>query len=89
MNKKANTIIFLLAATVFNIIVTMICFFAMFFLFSRFLLPVMPEETIAWALPVLFALSIVGGVLVYRAAVKLMQKKVDVEKYFDPIFKRR
>ena len=89
MNKKANTILFILAATVFNIIVTVLCFLVILVLYSRFLYSIFPEESVAWALPVIFIASIVASFFVYRIVVKLIMKKVDMDKYFDPIFSRR
>jgi hypothetical protein len=89
MNKKANTIIFILAATGFNIIVTMLCFLLLLLFYSRFIFPLLPEESVAWALPGIFVGSIVASVLIYRLVVKLLMKKVEMEKYFDPIFGRR
>ena len=89
MSKKTNTLIFLLGATVVNIIITVICFLAFLVLFSRFLFPLFPEDSIAWVLPVIFVLSIVASVLIYRMMIKFLMKKVDMNKYFDPIFNRR
>jgi len=89
MNKKRNTIIFMIGATVFNIILTVICFLIMLVFYSQVLFPRLPEESVGWALPVIFVLSIVASVFIYRALIKILMKKVDVEKYFDPIFNRR
>ena len=89
MNKKRNTIIFLFAATVFNIIMTMLCFFALLVIYTRFLFSLLPEDSVAWALPVIFVLAIVASVFIYKFLIKVLMKKVEVEKYFDPIFNRR
>jgi len=89
MNKKANTIIFILAATVFNVLITMICFLLLIAIYSQFFFPILPQDSIAWALPVIFILAIVAAIFIYRALIKLLVKKVDMEKYFDPIFKRK
>ena len=88
MNKRVNTVVFIFAATVFNVIVTMACFLIMIVLYSQFLLPMLPEDSIAWALPVMFVFSIVAAIFIYRALIKLLAKKINVEKYFDPIFNR-
>ena len=90
MNKKTNTFLFILGGTVFNILVTVFCFFVFLFLYSRFLYPYLPENSIAWMLPVNFVASIVASFLIYRLVVfKVIMKKVDMEKYFDPIFGRQ
>ena len=88
MNKKTNTFLFILGGTVFNILVTALCFIAFLFIFSRFLYPHLPEESITWMLPVVFVASIVAAFFIYRKAIKMIMKKVDMEKYFDPIFGR-
>ena len=89
MSKKTNTLLFLLGGTVFNILITILFFFILFFIYGRFLFPVLPEDSAAWALPVIFVLSIVAAFFVYRQAVKLVSKKLDMEKNFDPLFGRR
>ena len=89
MNKKANTVIFILVATVFNIVMTMLCFLALLLIYSRLLFPILPGESLAWALPSMFILSIVACIFIYRGIVKVLVKKVEMEKYFDPIFNGR
>ena len=89
MNKTTNTIIFILVATVFNVILTIACFLVLLVLYSQILFPILPEESVAWALPILFVLSIVASLIIYRLLIKLLMKKVDMDKYFNPIFTRR
>ena len=89
MNKKTNTLIFILVATVVNVILTIVCFLVLLLIYSQLIFPMLPEESVAWALPILFVLSIVASLIIYRLLIKLMMKKVDMDKYFDPIFGRR
>ena len=89
MSKKTNTLLFILGGTVFNVLITIVCFVILLVIYSRFLYPALPESGAAWALPIIFVASIVVSFLVYRQAVKIVMKKVDMEKYFDPIFGRR
>ena len=89
MNKKANTVIFILVASVFNIILTVLCLIVLLLIFGKFIFPLLSENSAAWALPVMFVTSIVASALIYRLIIKVLIKKVDVEKYFDPIFSRR
>ena len=89
MNKTTNTIIFILVATVFNVILTIACFLVLLVLYSQILFPILPEESVAWALPILFVLSILASLIIYRLLIKLLMKKVDMDKYFNPIFTRR
>ena len=89
MNKKIKTLLFILGATVFNIITTAVCFVILLVFYSRVLFSRLPEAVTAWMMPAFFIISIVVSFLVYRFAVKIMTKKVDMEKHFDPIFGRR
>ena len=57
--------------------------------FSAVLYPLLPQSSGVWVIPVIFVLSIVGSFLIYRLAIKILMKKVDMEKYFDPIFGKR
>jgi hypothetical protein len=86
MSKKTNTLLFILGATVFNILVTAACFIVLLLLYARFLAPLLPEEGQAWGFPAIFIAAIALSFLVYRLALKQLIKKLDVEKYFDPIF---
>jgi len=89
MSKKTNTLLFILGGTVFNILVTVLCFIIFLVIYSRFLYPNLPESSGAWVMPIIFVVSIIVSFLVYRFAVRILIKKVDMEKYFDPIFSRR
>ncbi|MDR1175528.1 MAG: leader peptide processing enzyme [Treponema sp.] len=89
MNKKANTLLFILGATVVNIVVTIISFILLFVLYAKYLVPHLPESAAAWGFPVIFIISIAFSFLLYRAILKMLLKKVDPEKYFDPLFGRR
>ena len=86
MSKKTNTLLFVLGGTVFNILITIICFLFFLVIFFRFLQPNLPDSASGVALPVIFVVSIVVSFLVYRMVIKIIMKKVEMEKYFDPIF---
>ncbi|MDR1287154.1 MAG: leader peptide processing enzyme [Treponema sp.] len=89
MNKKANTLVFILGATVFNILVTVMCFVLLFVLYARFLASLLPENAAAWGFPVIFIAAIALSFIIYRVILKQLLRRVDVEKYFDPIFGKR
>jgi len=89
MSKKTNTLLFILGATVFNIIITILFMLLLIVFFSAVLYPLLPQSSGVWVIPVIFVLSIVGSFLIYRLAIKILMKKVDMEKYFDPIFGKR
>ncbi|MDR2080093.1 MAG: leader peptide processing enzyme [Treponema sp.] len=86
MSKKTNTLWFILGATVFNILVTIVSFVVLFILFVRILAPILPESAVAWSFPIIFIGAIALSFIIYRIIVKQLLKKINVEKYFDPIF---
>lgn len=89
MNKKSNTLLFMIGATVFNILITVICFVLLLVLYGRLLAPLLPQETAAIGLPIVFIGAIVLSFVIYRFALKAFTKRFEAEKYFDPIFKSR
>lgn len=89
MNKKANTILFMLGATVLNVVMMIVIFLAFMLLY-------------AWIVPggfgtqagqivgiVLFLGSIGLTYFIYHRLVKWISGKWDLEKYFDPIFGKK
>jgi len=86
MSKKTNTLLFIIGGTVFNIIITVLCFILLLVLYGSLLLPHLPQSSSSWVIPVIFIGSIVISFLVYRLVIKIVMKKIDMEKYFDPIF---
>jgi hypothetical protein len=87
MGKKTNTFLFILAATIFNIVVTVVCFFVLLLAFIKFAAPLLPETASAWALPVIFIGSIALSFVLYRLALKVLLKKIDLDKHFSPLFR--
>lgn len=89
LNKKVNTILFILGATVFNIVVTLVSIASLLFLTARFVAPLLSESALSWTFSIIFIISIAISVFVYRAILKHLITKIDIEKYFDPLFVRR
>ncbi|MDR2842446.1 MAG: leader peptide processing enzyme [Spirochaetaceae bacterium] len=85
MNKKTNTFLFLAAATLFNIITTVVFFMLLFVSFFTFVKPLIKDIFTIWGLPVIFILAILMSFFLYRILIKQFIKKVDLNKYFDPI----
>lgn len=90
MSKKSNTVMFILAATVLNVVLTIVLFLGLMVLYSAVIRKFIPD-TVGWSVMVSFILSLAGSFLVYRLLLKLLAKKIDFDKYFDPLFvpKRR
>ncbi|MCL2209911.1 MAG: leader peptide processing enzyme [Treponema sp.] len=89
MNKKVNTLLFILGATTFNILMTVISFIILILLYIKFLIPLMPEANRSWGFSIIFLASIVISFFVYRYVLKFLISKIDIEKYFDPIFVKK
>ncbi|GAB1482282.1 hypothetical protein MASR2M78_10970 [Treponema sp.] len=89
MSKKSNTLLFLLGATLFNIVITVLSFIVLIVLYGRLLAPLLPQNIAAWGLPIIFIAAIALAFVIYRYALKIMMNKVDIEKTFDPLFMPR
>jgi len=86
MNKKINTVLFILGATLFNVFVAIVSFVILTFLYIKFLFTLIPEANRTWGFSIIFLGSIAISFLVYRFVLKYLLTKIDVEKYFDPLF---
>ena len=88
MNKKANTLLFILGATVFNLL-TM----AVLFIVPLVVLLLIFKESLGNFFAVLSLLlffgALVGTFFIYGWVMKKIQAKIDMDKYFDPIFKKK
>jgi len=92
MNKKVNTILFLLGATLFNVIIAVSSIFLLIILYSVSPIRGMMENNESghgWITILIFISGIAISMFVYRVVLKLLLKKIDVEKYFDPLFVSR
>lgn len=87
MNKKLNTVLFVLAATLINLIIM-----AIFFTICLVLLSLLanPESSfMPLFLGLVFLVSIGGTYYVYTVIVKWISTKFPVEEYLAPLFKRK
>ena len=89
MNKKLNTIFFILGATLFNVLVTVGVFLLLFTVYVHLLMRRLPGAVHAWTVPLFFIAAITVSYIVYKFALNLILKKIDMERYFDVIFNRR
>ena len=89
MNKKLNTVLFLLGATAFNVI--------LWFLLSALLvvgmLAIFRDSIGPNLLPVLVTVVFVGSMaasfVIYGRLIKWLSRKIEMEKYFLPLFRRK
>ena len=87
MNKKANTLLFILGATLVNIIITMTVFILGLVLISN-VLPDSAKESVGGVLfVVLFFVAIGTAFFAYNRFIKYLSNKIDMDKYFHPIFR--
>jgi len=86
MNKKINTILFILGATLFNVLVALVSFAVLMLLYIKFLFILIPEAYRGWGFAVIFLASIAVSFVVYRFVLKYLLTKIEIEKYFDPLF---
>jgi hypothetical protein len=86
MSKKTNTLVFILGATVFNVLVTILCFLLLLVIYARLIMPMIPENAASWGFPIIFIGAIAVSFVLYRVILKQIMKKIDMEKHFDPLF---
>ncbi|MDR0322250.1 MAG: leader peptide processing enzyme [Treponema sp.] len=89
MNKKLNTVLFILGATLFNVIVAVISFIILLILFTKFITPLIPPTGYQWGFTLIFLSSIAISIAVYRVVLRYFLDKIEIEKYFDPLFVKR
>ncbi|HHU88709.1 MAG: leader peptide processing enzyme [Sphaerochaetaceae bacterium] len=84
MGKKVNTFLFVIGATLFNIVLT-VALFLLFLVIAVRLLNV-GEGAIPIVMGLISLLSIGGSFLIYGFIVQRLNKRFDMEKYLAPIF---
>ena len=88
MNKKTNTVLFILGATVVNILVMLIVLVVGLILVAR--LPESFQESAGQIIIILlFFIAIAVSFVSYNRFMKFLSAKIDMDKYFHPIFKQR
>jgi O-antigen/teichoic acid export membrane protein len=88
MNKKMNTVLFMIGATVVNILLMLVLLVVMIALIGA-LFPEPSSGLAQFLLIAAFLLALGGSFGLYTLIIKLITRKVDMEKYFHPIFKPR
>ena len=89
MNKKANTALFIVGATVVNILLMIILIIIGFAIISAVLPQKANPQLASILFLVVFLAAIAGSFFIYHKVVQFVSKRVDMEKYFHPIFKPR
>ncbi|TVR70270.1 MAG: hypothetical protein EA427_06225 [Spirochaetaceae bacterium] len=86
MNRRLNSVLFVLAATVANILAMTVLFLVLLVLFARLVAPSLPTQVNQIMFLVLFIVSVVGTYVIYHRVMRVLMKKYDMQKYFGPIF---
>jgi hypothetical protein len=89
MNKKLNTWLFIGGATVFNVLLTLALFIILAVVVFRLAGQSLSAEAGLGVMFTIFVAAIVGTYFIYKVVLKLVLKKWDFDKYFDPIIKPR
>lgn len=87
INKKLNSVLFIIGATVLNLALMIALFILLAVLYARFLAPFLNQGASQLIIVFIFFLSVIGSYFFYHLFIKWLSKRVDMEKYFDPIFK--
>ncbi|MDR0399629.1 MAG: leader peptide processing enzyme [Treponema sp.] len=88
MNKRVNTLLFVLGATVFNVLLYIVSLLLLMLLYSQ-IVGSLPESVQQWGIIVILILPLAVSFVVYRLILKVLLKKFDAEKYFAPLFSGR
>lgn len=87
MSKKTNSLLFILAATVLNLVLLILLFIIGFIILS--LLPLQDNPNLLMGgIAVVFVLAIVLSFLIYSKIVKWAIVKFNLEDKMDPLFGR-
>jgi hypothetical protein len=89
MNKKVNTVLFLLGATVFNLLIMFILIVIFLVLISAIFRDSLNPNVLSILMIVVFIGSIAASFFIYGRVVKWLSRKIDMEKYFLPLFRRK
>ena len=89
MNKKVNTVLFLLGATVFNLLIMFILIVLFLMLISAIFRDSLNPNVLSILMIVVFVGSIAASFFIYGRVVKWLSRKIDMEKYFLPLFRRK
>lgn len=86
MNKKANTAIFIILATLLNLLLMVLI---TGLLMALAVLIFQGGDL----MPIFFAIAFIGGIalsfVIYSSIMKWISKKYDLEKYLHPIFNKK
>ncbi len=89
MNKKMNTVLFVIGATLVNLAIMAVVFAVLLVGVSYAMQSFLTEELGTLVLGLVFVATILLTYLIYHKTVKKLSEKYDFERYFEPIFRRK
>lgn len=89
MNKKLNTLLFLLVGTIVNIVIMLLLLVAFLYLIGHLFSGSSNGQIVTIVTLLAVMLSVVGSYLIYSRLIKFASKKWDMEKYIEPLFRRK
>lgn len=89
MNKRLNTVLFVVGATIFNLFSMAVIFIALFMLYARFVGPSLSPRMNQFLTLWLFFGSVALAYWVYSRIVRWAEQRIDFHRYLEPIFARK
>ncbi len=89
MNKKLNTALFIIGASILNVILMVVLMTIGLALISLVIPKNIPPNIASALFILVFLLSVAGSFFAYHKAIKFISGKINMDKYFHPIFNSR
>lgn len=89
MNKKLNTFLFLIVGTIVNIAIMLLLLIGCLYLIGLIFNADSNGQVVTAVTLSAVMLSVVGSYLIYSRIIKLVNKKWDLERYIEPLFRRK
>jgi hypothetical protein len=82
MTKKTRTVLFMIGATLLNIVLTAVLFVGFLALYSVTLGQILKTPSAGLAIGVSFMLAIIASSVIYKKILELLRKRIDFEATF-------
>ncbi len=87
MSKKTNTVLFILGATVFNLVVIVVLMMISLLIVGLLSGGKLSPNLLSILMMVLFLGSIAGAFLLYSWLVRRLAQRINMDEYFLPLFR--
>ena len=89
MNKKLNTILFIIGATILNVVLIIVVWVGLMRVTQVIIGAELYDQIFKNIIVVFMLLALVISFFLYRMIMKRVEKRIDMDKYFEPFFRRR